>query len=118
MIPYHIMVKGINLRMFAAWLFLGCFLAVLMLAPAAPALAQTATPEVAAAAPAGTPPPEEKKETAPSTGGPMITDTTIPIDTGHVSPRCSRPCPSTRGPSTPTGGRRTSGVIFTPTICR
>jgi len=52
---------------------------------AVPALAQTATPEVAAAAPAGGAAPEEKKETAPSTGGPMITDTTIPIDTGHAS---------------------------------
>ncbi|MGB8873030.1 MAG: hypothetical protein WCC75_06515, partial [Desulfobaccales bacterium] len=52
---------------------------------AVPALAQTAAPEVAAAAPAGGAAPEEKKETAPSTGGPMITDTTIPIDTGHAS---------------------------------
>ena len=52
---------------------------------AVPALAQTAAPEVAAGTPAGTPPPEEKKETAPSTAGPILTDTTIPIDTGHVS---------------------------------
>ncbi|MGA7577584.1 MAG: transporter [Desulfobaccales bacterium] len=52
---------------------------------AAPALAQTAAPEVAAGTPAGTPPPEEKKETAPSTAGPILTDYTIPIDTGHFS---------------------------------
>ncbi len=39
---------------------------------AAPSLAQTAAPE-------------EKKETAPTTAGPILTDTTIPIDTGHVS---------------------------------
>ncbi len=83
MILHHFMVKEINLRMFVTWLFLGCFLAVLTLAPAAPALAQTAAgPEAAAASPAA---PEEKKETAPSTAGPMMTDTTIPIDTGHVS---------------------------------
>ena len=53
---------------------------------AAPALAQTpAGPEVSPGTPAGGAPPEEKKETAPSTAGPIITDTTIPIDTGHVS---------------------------------
>ena len=85
MILYHFMVKGINLRRFVTWLFLGCFLAVLTLAPAAPALAQTAGPEVSPGTPAGGAPPEEKKETAPSTAGPIITDTTIPIDTGHVS---------------------------------
>ena len=86
MILYHFMVKGINLRMFVTWLFLGCFLAVLTLAPAAPALAQTAAgPQVSPGTPVAGAPPEEKKETAPSTAGPMITDTTIPIDTGHVS---------------------------------
>jgi len=86
MILYHFMVKGINLRMFVTWLFLGCFLAVLTLAPAAPALAQTAAgPQALPENPAGGAPPEEKKETAPSTAGPMITDTAVPIDTGHVS---------------------------------
>src|SRR5208337_3959875 len=86
MILYHFMVKGINLRMFVTWLFLGCILAVLTLAPAAPALAQApAGPQVLPGQPAGGAPPEEKKETAPSTAGPIFTDTTIPIDTGHVS---------------------------------
>jgi hypothetical protein len=86
MILHHFMVKEINLRIFVTWLFLGCFLAVLTLAAAAPALAQTAAgPQVSPESPAGGAPPEEKKETAPSTAGPMITDTTIPIDTGHVS---------------------------------
>ena len=86
MILYHFMVKGLNLRMFVTWLFLGCFLAVLTLAPAAPALAQTpAGPQVLPGTPAGGAPPAEKKEAAPSTAGPIITDTTIPIETGHVS---------------------------------
>ncbi|MGO9620428.1 MAG: hypothetical protein ACLPT6_03380, partial [Desulfobaccales bacterium] len=89
MILHHFMVKEINLRMFVTWLFLGCFLAVLTLAPAAPALAQTAAgPAAAPETPAGgapAAPPEEKKEEAPTTAGPILTDTTIPIDTGHFS---------------------------------
>ena len=53
---------------------------------AAPALAQTpAGPQVLPGTPAGGAPPAEKKEAAPSTAGPIITDTTIPIETGHVS---------------------------------
>jgi hypothetical protein len=53
---------------------------------AAPALAQApAGPQVSPETPAAGAPPEEKKETAPSTGGPMITDYAIPIDTGKVS---------------------------------
>jgi hypothetical protein len=85
MILYHFMVKGINLRMFVTWLFLGCFLPVLTLAPAAPALAQTAGPQVLPGNPAGGAPPEEKKEEAPTTTGPMITDTAVPIDTGKLA---------------------------------
>jgi hypothetical protein len=84
MILHHFIAKGIK-RMFVTWLFLGCILAVLTLAPAAPALAQTAGPQVSPEPPAAAAPAEEKKETAPSTAGPILTDTTIPIDTGHVS---------------------------------
>ena len=65
MILHHVMVKGINLRMFVTWLFLGCFLAVLTLAPAAPALAQTAAgPQALPENPAGGAPPEEKRDSS------------------------------------------------------
>ena len=79
--------RMINLRKIMVLLVLGCFLGGLTLAPAAPALAQTpAQPQVAAEKPAeGQKPPEEKKETAPTTAGCIMTDSTIPIDTGHVS---------------------------------
>jgi hypothetical protein len=55
--------------------------------PVAPALAQTpAEPQVAPGKPEeGQKPPEEKKETAPTTAGCIMTDSTIPIDTGHFS---------------------------------
>ncbi len=53
---------------------------------AAPALAQTpAGPQGLLEKPAEGAPPAEKKEEAPSTGGPMICDTCVPIETGHVS---------------------------------
>jgi Putative MetA-pathway of phenol degradation len=72
-------IKGKILVCLALLIFLGGL-------AAAPALAQTAAaPEVTAGTPAGSPPPEEQKETAPSTAGPILTDYTIPIDTGHVS---------------------------------
>ncbi|MGO9620105.1 MAG: hypothetical protein ACLPT6_01700, partial [Desulfobaccales bacterium] len=53
---------------------------------AMPALAQTpAGPQASPETPAGGAPPEVKKEEAPTTAGPILTDTTIPIDTGHFS---------------------------------
>ena len=77
----------INLRKIMVLLVLGCFLGGLTLAPSAPALAQTpGEPQVAAEKPAeGQKPPEEKKETAPTTAGCIMTDSTVPIETGHVS---------------------------------
>ena len=50
---------------------------------AAPAMAQTPAGPPVMEKPAA--PPEEKKETAPTTAGCIMTDSTIPIDTGHVS---------------------------------
>ncbi len=57
------------------------------LSPLTPAWAQApAGPQVLMEKPAeGVKPPEEKKEEAPTTGGPMICDTCIPIEAGHAS---------------------------------
>jgi hypothetical protein len=78
-------VKGTSLRMILAGLVLGCFLAGLT--PAAPALAQVAGPSLMEKAPAA--PPEEKKEEAPpgapTTCGPIISDTCLPITTGKFA---------------------------------
>lgn len=70
--------KGINLKTVLAWLVLGCFLAGL--APVAPALAQVGAPPMMAkpAEPAAPAAPEG----APTTCGPMISDTCLPIATG------------------------------------
>ena len=101
---HHFMVKGIKLRMFLTWLFLGCFL--VGLAPVTPALAEApAGPQVLLEKPQEAAKPEEKKEAAPTTAGCIMTDSTIPIDTGHVSLSAMWPCPSTPGPSTKAGGR-------------
>ncbi len=76
--------KGMNLRAFLAWLALGCFPAGLV--AAAPALAQVGAPPMMEkpAAPA-----EEQKpaapEGAPTTCGPMISDTCTPIETGKFA---------------------------------
>lgn len=86
MMLHHFMVRGINLRMFLTWLFLGCFLVMLTLAPAAKALAQVpAGPQALMEKPEEGVKPEEKKEEAPTTCGPICCDTCIPIETGHLS---------------------------------
>lgn len=82
----HLTVKGIKLRMILSWLVMVGLLGVLTLAPTAPALAQApAGPQVLLEKPAEGAPPAEKPEEAPSTAGPMICDTCVPIETGHVS---------------------------------
>ncbi|MGD0827258.1 MAG: transporter [Desulfobaccales bacterium] len=81
MIRHQLKVCGINGKVLVC-LFLLSFLGSLAVAPA---LAQTAGPQVLPGNPAGGAPPEEKKEEAPTTAGPIICDTTIPIETGHVS---------------------------------
>jgi hypothetical protein len=54
--------------------------------PVRPALAQAPTgPQISLEQPSGAGISEEKKEKAPTTAGPMYTDTTIPIETGHAS---------------------------------
>jgi hypothetical protein len=67
------------------FLALACFLAGFT--PAAPVSAQVAGPSLMEKAP--TPPPEEKKEEAPpgapTTCGPMISDTCLPIETGKFA---------------------------------
>ena len=71
-------VKGITLRAMLALFVLGGFVAALT--QATPALAQgPAVMEKAA------PPPEEKKEEAPTTCGPMVSDTCIPLSAHKVS---------------------------------
>jgi hypothetical protein len=83
MIQHHF-VKGINLRRLLTWLVLGCFLGGLTLAPAAKALAQAGAPammEKPAVPPAEAP----KPEGAPTTCGPMISDTCLPIETGKFA---------------------------------
>jgi hypothetical protein len=75
-----IKVKG--LRSVLTLLVLGCFLAGL--APVTPALAQVGAPAMMAKPPA--PPAEEPKpEGAPTTCGPMISDTCLPIETGKFA---------------------------------
>ena len=75
-------IKRISLRMILTCLVLGCFLAGL--APATPAWAQVGAPALMEK-PAATPPAEEKKEGPPTTCGPMISDTCVPIDSGKFA---------------------------------
>jgi hypothetical protein len=77
-----IKVKGINLRTVLTLLILGCFLGGL--SPVTPALAQGPGGGLLEKPPTA-PPPEEKKEGAPSTCGPMISDSCMPIETHHAS---------------------------------
>jgi hypothetical protein len=75
-------VKKFSVGKVLAFLVMGCFLAGLT--PATPVLAQVAGPPLLEKAPA--PPPEEKKEEgAPTTCGPMISDTCLPITTGKFA---------------------------------
>ncbi len=81
-------IRKTKVRMVLAWLVLAGFWAALT--PATPALAQgPMTPpllEKPAAPPAeAAPPGEEKKEGPPSTCGPIISDTCLPIDTGKFA---------------------------------
>lgn len=84
MIMQQLKVKRISLRTILAGLLLGCFLAGLT--PAAPALAQGASPALMDK-PLAAPPEEKKEETpgAPTTCGPMISDTCLPITTGKFA---------------------------------
>ncbi len=83
---HHFLVRGFTLRTMLAWLFMGCFLGGLTLAPAAPALAQAvAGPSALMEKPQEVAKPEEKPETAPTTVGPIYCDTCIPIETGHFA---------------------------------
>jgi hypothetical protein len=82
MIGKQIKFKGIKMSAFLVWLVLGCFLGGL--APAAPALAQVGAPammEKPVAPPAEAP----AAEGAPTTCGPMISDTCLPISTGKFA---------------------------------
>ena len=82
MIIRKLKVKGISLRTILTCLILGGFWAGLI--PATPAWAQAGVPammEKPVAAPAA----EEKKEGAPTTCGPMISDTCLPIETGKFA---------------------------------
>jgi len=77
-------ITGTSLRMILVGLVLGCFL--VGLTPAAPVFAQVAGPPLMEKPMA--PPPEEKKEEtpgAPTTCGPMISDTCLPITTGKFA---------------------------------
>ena len=74
-----IVVRGLMVSLMA-WLVLGGFGG--WLSPVTPALAQVAGPPVLEQ-PA--PPPEEKKEEAPTTCGPVVSDTCIPISTGKFA---------------------------------
>jgi hypothetical protein len=80
----HYFVKGMNLRTLLACLVLGCFLGGLTLAPATKALAQVGAPAMMEkpAAPAEAAP---APEGAPTTCGPMISDTCLPITTGKFA---------------------------------
>ncbi len=80
----HLTMKGINLRAIFVWLVLGSFLWAV--APITPALAQAGAP-VLMEKPAA-PPAEEKPAApagAPTTCGPMISDTCLPIETGKFA---------------------------------
>lgn len=82
----HHFVKGISQRTLLAWLILGSFLGILILAPAAKALAQApAGPQVLMEKPLEGAKPEEKKEAAPTTCGPICCDTCVPIEAGHFA---------------------------------
>jgi hypothetical protein len=83
MLMPQLKITGSSLRTVLAALLLGCFFAGLM--PAAPALAQGASPALMDKPPAVA---EEKKEEAPgapTTCGPMISDTCLPITTGKFA---------------------------------
>src|SRR5450759_51382 len=78
------LIKLKGLRSVLTLLILGCFLGGLT--PMTPALAQTpAGPQVLMEKPEEGAKPEEKKEEAPTTGGPICCDTSIPIEAGHAS---------------------------------
>jgi hypothetical protein len=81
MIRQEIKVKGNSLMKVLVWLVLGMLGG---LAPLAPALAQGGAP-VMMEKPPGAPPAEEKKEGPPTTCGPMISDTCLPIDKGKFA---------------------------------
>ncbi len=70
------MVRQLFFKLAKTWLVILMLWAWLL--SVTPALAQTPDGE-------GQKPPEEKKETAPTTAGCIMTDSTIPVDTGHVS---------------------------------
>ena len=74
-----LMITRTFLRKVLAWIFLGLVGGWLL--PVAPALAQGGAPP-SIEKPAA---PEEKKEEAPTTTGPMLTDTTIPLEAPKVS---------------------------------
>lgn len=80
-------VKRLLLKKVVTWLMVGCLggwllpvTPVMAQGPATPMLEKPAAPEEKAAAPA-----EEKKEEAPTTCGPLISDTCLPIETYHAS---------------------------------
>jgi len=74
--------KQLKLKRVGAWLVLALFLGGLL--PMTPAWAQGPGGALLEKPPAP-PPAEEKKEGAPTTCGPMISDTCLPIDTGKVA---------------------------------
>jgi len=73
--------KEINLGAAISWAVLGCFL--LGLAAATPVQAQVGSPAMMEKAPAA--PAEEKKDGPPTTCGPMISDTCVPIESGKFA---------------------------------
>jgi hypothetical protein len=81
MIAQYFKVKGISLKTILALLVLGCFLGGL--APVAPAMAQVGAPAVMEKPAA--PPAEAAPAGAPTTCGPMISDTCLPIETGKFA---------------------------------
>ncbi|MEW6657730.1 MAG: transporter [Thermodesulfobacteriota bacterium] len=81
MIMHKFKVKGISLKAILTCLILGGFLVGLM--PVTPAWAQGGVPAMMEKPAA--PPGEEKKEEAPTTCGPMISDTCLPISTGKFA---------------------------------
>lgn len=82
MIIRQIKCKRINLRKILAWLVVGCWLGGLI--PMTPALAQ-GPGQILLEKPAREKKEEEKKEGAPTTCGPLISDTCLPIETYHAS---------------------------------
>lgn len=75
--------KGANWRMILTGLVLGFFLTGL--APATPVWAQAGVPAMMEKQAAAPPPAEEKKEGAPTTCGPLISDTCLPIESGKFA---------------------------------